>query len=58
MENFIGGLFFTPVDEEEGDGEPITKANALKLLGKELEGSLLVEIKNPYRFNLRLSTRR
>ncbi|TDH70719.1 hypothetical protein CCR75_004244 [Bremia lactucae] len=38
---------FTPVDDEEGDGEPITKANKLELFDKDLEGLHL----NPYRFD-------
>ena len=55
VENIIGGLFFTPVDDEEGDGQPITKTNALKLLVNSWTGRIyLVEIKNPYRFNLPL----
>ena len=54
VKNVIGVLFFTSMDDEEGDGEPIAMKNAHELFGQALERSYLVKIKNAYRLNLAL----
>ena len=52
VEDLIGGVFFNPDDDVEGDGPAITKANAMKLFRVQDDGSYQVRIKNELRFNL------
>ena len=52
VEDLIGGVFFHPDDDVEGDGPAITKANAMKLFRVQDDGSYQVRIKNELRFNL------
>jgi len=52
VEKLIGDLFFHPEEDDENDGPPITKANAMKLFKVQADGSYQVEIKNEVRFNL------
>jgi hypothetical protein len=58
VEVLIGELIFHPEeDEEDEDSTPITKANAMKLLVMQDDGSYVVTIKNPLRFNRALDHR-
>jgi hypothetical protein len=55
VEVLIGELVFHPEeDEDDEDSTPITKANAMKQFFKQDDGSYVVKIKNPLRFNLAL----
>jgi hypothetical protein len=55
VEVLIGELFFHPEEVEDDEySTPITKANAMKLFVKQDDGSYVVTIKNPLRFNLAL----
>lgn len=49
----IGDLFFLPEQYEVGgESEAITKTNAMKLFKLQEDGSYVITIKNPLRFNL------
>ena len=54
VDELIGKLFYHPEDDsEDGDPEPITKANAMKLFKLNEDGlTYSVLIKNPLRFQL------
>lgn len=52
VENLTGALFFNLKDDEESGCCATTLANPMKLLKVQEDGSYIVTIKNPLRFQL------